>query len=629
MLYRIDTNLDQLAALLESGRVIHLIGTDHFSEEGVVSKFFRPLLGSQETWLLNFSEKFIEHIDSLERIPIHFGLKGEAVLQGVNFQGYIHILEILEKKVKSRKLRHQFHQRIIALRYRLGHSNGGLVLTALQPDILRDLEKTARTWKKLRPLLYEKVLKDRDLRQLEHASCYPEFAELLLIDRSLRERFFDWVLRDHNSAEIFILFPALTKKIVECNLNGRLGRMGARHLCICRVPSSEGDLQQIVTLMVEGHNYSILDENAVVQLRGNYRLSIRDIFNIFKNKSVEMGNLEVLKDGVVNWNTHYYGYYDADQNKIIEIDLEDREWWKQLPLFEVLSKEQAQMRYGWHLNGINWNAAATASRGSPSLNYEESHAYLELAIPLGDDGRYAIYDFGKLAYKYPANEFEKLAMFADNLHATIAYPDENVYYTHRQHVNHSFCLTHHEGARLMHSIKKDLLEAREGNVVYQIESDNCAKWLHEKLESTVGSQQLPNLFQLPLLDAEPTGFMALAFKLLRALPKPLQVPVFMICHLPFAPFRGTWIRENGKKVYKSLMKHDFWRTGVVYLPAYLHHQKVSGAFVRSERPANVKAADPAPGWIKQFGTALVTSQASQFTPRYAYSHAIKAITADV
>lgn len=628
MLYRIDTNLDQLAALLKNGRVIHLIGTEHFSEEGLVSKFFRPVLGCKDAWLTNFLQKFIEHIDSLERIPIHFSHHGEPVLQGVDFHGYLQVLEILEKKVQTRALRNVVNDRMVALKYRLGQANGGLNPTALQQDILRDLEKAARTWKKFRPLLYEKVLKDKDLRQLEHASCYPDFAELLLIDRILRERFFDWVLRDRNSAEIFILFPALTQKIVQCNLNGRFGRMGGRHLTICRAPSTEGNLLQIVTLMVEGHRYSLLDENAMVQLRGNYRLTIREIFNIFKNKNVEMGNLELLNDGVVNWNTHYYGYYDADQDKIVEIDLEEQEWWKQLPLFEVVSKEQAQMRYGWHLDGVNWNAAATASRGSPSLNYEESHAYLELAIPLGD-GRYAIYDFGKLAYKYPSNEFEKLAMFANNLHATIAYPDENVYYTHRQHANHSFCLTHQEGVRLMQSIKIDLLEAREGNVVYQIESDNCAKWLHEKLESTIGSRQLPNLFQLPLLEAEPTGFMALAFKILRSLPKPMQVPVFMICHLPFAPFRGTWIRENGKKVFKSLMKHDFWSTGVVYLPAYLHHQKVSGAFVRSGRFPSVKAVDPAPGWIKQFGTSLVTSPASQFTPRYAYSHASKAITADV
>lgn len=623
MRYRIDNHLDLLLIALQKRQMIHIDPqSEFFWKIGWCKRCLVSLFSGKHNWLNEFSHQFILHVDKQEKVPVHFGLGAEVVLQGIDFQGYLTVLQWLEPRVVSSQLRYALQRRIIALRYRIGQVNGGENPVAMQEDILQDLQKAAYEWKRLHPLLYEKSLKERELYQLQLTSCYPEFAELLLEDQKLRERFFDWVLRDHNAVEVFILFPGIVQKIVDHNLSGRLGRLGGHLLRIRRVPSSEGDLQQIVTMNFEGRDCSILDDTAVVEFRGGYQLTLKQIFESFRKKNREPGSLELLRDGITNWNTHYYGFYDAQADKLVQIDLEQPEWWRQLPLFEVMDKEEAQMRYGWHLNGENWNAAAAASRGTPTLNYEETHAYLELAIPLDHD-HYAIYVFGKCAYRFPANEFDRLTMFAENLRATVAYPDENVYYMHRQHANHSFSLTPAEGKLLMDSIKADLKEAWAGNFVYQIESDNCAKWLHEKIELVVGNERMPNLFKVPLLEAEPTGFMAFAFKILRALPKSWQIPVFMICHLPLAPFRGAWINENGKKVFKSLMRHEFWKTGIVYLPSYLHHQKGSGTLALAAR-LRKEELDPVPGWIKQFGGAW-----KQSGPNFAYSHSHSFKVADI
>ena len=109
---------------------------------------------------------------------------------------------------------------------------------------------------------------------------------------------------------------------------------------------------------------------------------------------------------------------------------------------------------------------------------------------------------------------------------TIAYPDENEFYSHRHTVYHSFVVEEEEGLRFMDSIKKDIRLSREGNFVYQIESDNCAKWTQEKLENELGQHRVPNLYKMSLLDTEPQGFVSNIFDLIKKLPKTFQVTSF-------------------------------------------------------------------------------------------------------
>jgi hypothetical protein len=243
----------------------------------------------------------------------------------------------------------------------------------------------------------------------------------------------------------------------------------------------------------------------------------------------------------------------------------------------VLSLKQAQARYGSHLDGTNWNAAATASRSSPSLDFEKTHAYIELAIPMGG-GQYAIYDFGKFAYEFPGSVAENLTFFCRTVPATVAYPDENIFYTHRQHAQYSFELTSKQGFDLMEEIAQDIRMSRVGNFVYQIESENCAKWSHEKIAAVVGDGRMPNLFKIHLLNTEPEGACRVLFSLIKKIPDKWQTPLLSSLHLPFGASETQQVIENGVLVEKSLRTHQFWNTGVVYLPAFLLHQKYQGQF---------------------------------------------------
>jgi hypothetical protein len=160
------------------------------------------------------------------------------------------------------------------------------------------------------------------------------------------------------------------------------------------------------------------------------------------------------------------------------------------------------------------------------------------------------------------------------MHATVAYPDENEFYSHRHTVYQPFIVDDDEGLRFMESIKKDMLLSREGNFVYQIESDNCAKWTQEKLENELGHHRVPNMYKMSILDTEPHCFVGNIFDFIKKLPKAIQVSALTAIHFPFGAWKGHVIEENGRKVHKSLMNHSFWETAEVYLPALQHHKRI-------------------------------------------------------
>lgn len=552
--------------------------TLNFSSRKKTFSFF----GKQKEALAELASELSLCLDQYEKIPVKFNPQlPKEVCQSTNFRSYLEAGHVILQKLSSTNICevtlqvNHLKRRLVALEYRLGKVNGGYDKTCLQTDLLAQLKNLASQWKHDQPIFYDKSIGEKEFMRLRQSCHYPNFISLLFSDPILFESFMQWVVRDKNDPTPFIEFPALHQRIVDCGLNGRIGRMGGEFLRVVLQKTSEDCEEKIVTLPFEGKSINILNDETIIVFRGNYKLSIREVFEIFKNKKFTFGNLEFMAEGIINWNVQQFGFWDCEKQDYQRINLNQKEWWNQLPIFEVLSKEIAQHKYGWHLDGKTWNIAATASRGSPTLDFDQTHAYLEVAIPL-KSGHYAIYDFGKFAKQFPATFFESLATFCQTVPATVAYPDENVFYTHRQHTFHSFCMTPKEGQRLMRSIKEDIKSSYATNFVFQIESENCAKWSQTKLEKILGKKRIPNLFKMRLLDTEPIGLVAAIFNLIKKMPRMLQTRLLTFLHLPFGARNGTWIVEEGKKVWKSLNTHPFWETAEVYLPAFLHKQKESG-----------------------------------------------------
>ncbi len=507
-------------------------------------------------------------LDAIEKVPLFWPLNGtvpqplEEILDKVRS----HLLEPnnFPPSKKLDQLKFALRRRLLALDYRLQPKKG-------HPSELHlvKLERLAEKWYEENPLHHREMIPHSVQKQLKAASCYPAFVDLLFEDPELLKTFEIWTLRDRNPTEPFIEYPAMQSLLVDSNLAGRLQRAYPAGLKIVT-----GGNQKYLAMLFEGRYLNILEEDETITLKGGWSLTLREVFTIFKNKNFDPGGLEFFTGGVTNWNALKLAWWNDLEKCYMPIDVEQPKWWLELPILQVLDRSEARQRYGFAVDGKHWIAAATATRGTVSLDYDQSHAFIEVAIPMRD-GRYSIFDFGKFATTFPKNMIETLLLFANSVHAAIAYPDENAYYTHRQHAQHAFVLSPSEAETLMEIIKKDILKGREKNLVYQIESENCAKWVQTTLQDVLGLK-VPNMFIMPLIDAEPQGPVYGLFSLLRMMPYDLPSRILVKMHYPLGAWRGTWIEEEGKRIWKALNNHPFWHSGLVYLPAFLHKQRTTG-----------------------------------------------------
>jgi hypothetical protein len=578
----LNDSISEFLKALQQQQSIKLNKNGNWLVESSLKCWFRRIFLKKDSALISLALSFIYRLDQLETIAIRFPVKEEtSISQQIDFQKYLLAAKSIELKLgflKIPEILTLLKQRRIALFYRLKDNTH-------KPDIdwvLFDrLCQEASYWKQNQRLFWRRELSKRDRVKLEETCYYPEFIHLLWENSDLKNAFFVWILRDGMSVAPFVEFPAAQNRIQEAQLNGRIGRMGNDSLKV--IIDKEEEQSQVdfntkmLVLPFEGKTINILDEKKSVVFQGNYRLTIKEVFETFKNKAIQVGNLEFFAQGVTNWNGHRLGWWNAEIKTYEVIDLDQTDWWFQLPILELFTVEEAQKRYGKNANGTQWIAVAKATREYLNLNFDKSHAYLEVAIPLG--GRcYASYDFGKIAIHFPASEWEKMQTFSVTVLATIAYPDENIYYSQRQHVGYCFALSPEHGIQLMQKIKEDMLRSREGNVVFQIESENCGRWIQKLLEELIGKENVPNLYKRPLIDAEPIGKIGKIFRFVRKFPTFCRDRILAYLHYPFGPWKGRWIVDKrGHREWKSLTSSSYWQDGIVYLPAHLHWQRELGS----------------------------------------------------
>lgn len=502
----------------------------------------------------------IERLDIAEKTPVLF----EKGKKDVRFERLL--------SMEPDSLNEKFQQRWVALLYRLEGVNGGLDAEPTDEEAVDFLYSQAVYWKRSHPLVGKAILSAKELMHIKKSAQYPEFINLLKKFQSLKDKFFNWILQDGNEVTPFIEFPATCERIVESMLSGRINQHDSSALRILKESIPDEDVKiKTLCLPFEGLFLSILDEDLKITFRGNYTLTLKEIFHVFSKKEVEVGNLEFMKEGIVNWNLHRLGYWNADFKHYTTVDMDQSRWWEEMPVLETLNRRQLIKRFGIEVKSHGWIAAAVATRANADLDFDATHAFLEVAIP-HEDGTYNIYDFGKLATEYPANLIERLMMLTKTVHAAVAYPDDSIFNTTRQRGFEPFLLNCRQGRSLMDLIRQDIRTAQDNNFIYQIESENCAKWVHSMLATVLEEKNVPDLFRMQLLDTHPKGPVAYIFSWIKKLPESWQVPVLTFLHLPLGAFRTIWVEEEGEKVAKSLSRHSFFETGQIFLPALLIHK---------------------------------------------------------
>lgn len=467
-------------------------------------------------------------------------------------------------------------QRIIGLQARLQGLNGRekIDLHQISDELFIPLLENAYDWKIGSPLNSGRTFTARDLDVIETACRYPKFAHQLLRDTNLRESFFKWAMHEGNNVDIFIQYPSTAARLTACMISNKIGRLGGQHLAI-----TEQDGKQVVTLPFltdrKVEHISILDESKKVRMNLGWEVKIRKIFEVFANKNDRVGDFEFLGEGILNWNVHKLGSWDPQKGTYTCIDLEKPNWWEQLPIFEVLSKEAVCQRYEVELKEGEWVAGPRASRETATFDIDKTHGYLEFAMPR-PDGTYGIYYMGKFAELFPIETLEILAFIGNTVPAKISYPDDNAFYSNRQQVMVPYVLTPEQGQKFIEIIRCDLEQARIGNMVFQFAWESCAHWPQSVLDRTMG-YELANFYRMPLFQATPSNpFMGTAFSFMRNAPEFLQPALFRGLELMLSTGRGREVVVDGKKVHRSLLDTPFSKQRLLHHPAYLHWQVEQG-----------------------------------------------------
>ncbi len=301
------------------------------------------------------------------------------------------------------------------------------------------------------------------------------------------------------------------------------------------------------------------------------------MIDVFANKNKRAGDLEFIgNQGITKWKPLEWGGAEY-------MNEENGRWWEQIPAHETLDLDTIKARYGIKdVNDDQWIVVAKSTRESCSLDVSRAHGYFEIMVPKGT-GEYDLYPFGKFAKKFPSSAIQQFLFVTHTVESAIEYPDENTFYSHRQKASAPFAIDEDKGVELMEMIRKDVVEAEKGNIVFQFGWENCSWWPQKKLEELLGKKEeedngkVPNLFVAHMLDSRPKDpVLSFIFTSCRILHKKLRQVATRVVAFIMGSWRGMWVEENGKQVYKSMLRSEFTKNCQTYLPPMLHQKIENG-----------------------------------------------------
>lgn len=605
----IQNSSEELIRALQSGQSITMNSHGQWKVDGCFMRFVKWIFRSKEKSIINICNIVSKTFDNMEKTSVLFEADEETTRYRKNY--YQRIIDVAKaasvrlSKFTSKSSKQScsnLKRRIVGLSYRIEGVNGGLDRVSKEnhnSELCDKLLETASNWKKNHKLFMGKdsELHLIDKEHLKELCEYPEFVKLLLENRTLQSEVFGWTLRNAISPKALVEFPGTSKRLKQCLMVGRIGRFAYENvLSIDKTHLIEGKgnhaKQKILSLPFEGKKISILNENRFVKLRGDYSVRIRTIFEDMKKKNDSPGNFEFIgKNGLMNWSTHRLGYWDDKKKIWVTNDLKSKEWWKTLPVQEIITKEDVIRRYGIkEINDDQWVLIGRSSRQSTVYRIDDCHGYCSVLEPQ-KDGTWRVYDWGKYAKVWPKGVLGALSIVGDTVPADFAYPDPSYSYSgFRQQALIPFVCSKEKGFKFMERIKDNIIAGREGNLVFMFAYENCAYSPQTDLEATLGKLEeggvVPNLFQAHALTAdaaEPLGFF---FRTVAKAPKKLQKFLVTLFEIILCSFRGLFVKnKEGKREFKSLANSPF-RKGCdlyvngkkkrvsqhIYLPSNLHRR---------------------------------------------------------
>lgn len=460
--------------------------------------------------------------------------------------------------------------RVVAMNYRKESRNGGLDKQPGSSVLCEQIKKIAFVWKQ-KQLIFKgsENLTECEMHRLREATSYPHFIQLLLQDSDLQELFFNWTLRDRNLPGVFIEYPCLQARITECLLSARVGFYGGGGLKINKLELGNGSFLKEVTLIFENRAISILNENTVVHFIKGGSATIREVFEEFKSKKKKWGEFEFGMKGVYKWHCGVTGYHEPHKKDPIRMDLTEP-----FPPVAYLTTEEIDRRYHHVPRENKWMISMMSNRQYDNFGPFSTHTWIEWVRPVGE-GKYAFHSAGKFPIVFPMNTLEFYQGIVSTEAGIIAYPDMNIFATHRQLTNRSFCVTAEQGKQFEELVKYEISKGRNSNLAYQFLIHNCALWSWKVVSKVIGRDVLPNLFKVDFFETELTGPMNFVFNQVKKLPVNVRNKVMTIFFL----ILGSWknkvlLKKDGRSQRICVWDTPPWSGDIMVIhPGLLFKQK--------------------------------------------------------
>lgn len=485
--------------------------------------------------------------------------------------------------LKCSTLEKEFEQHVVALKYRATAQNE-IHRTKFQRADKQWLTEELRAWKQFQfPPIPEEV-SNTENDAITRTCQYPEVVQMLRADPDYKDWYFRFVFRNsstiQNAVDIAVQFPTITKRLVVTFLDKRVKRLKNDGIHF----TESKDRQKDVQLLIEGKYHSLRSDTQRVIFNDATGMSMGAIMRELKERNYVLGSLEYLQNGLVRCHPKYP-----------QCNFENPEWWKELPAFEILTKAEIESRYDIQLDqkGLHGVMIVRASAEKDGLKVLDNHSWILVAAPIAQN-RFAMIPVGKYAQEFILHIIPTLKAYLPKAIARLAIPvvelllklffifrtkkaivtcfDENEFYYHRRHFFLPKPLTKDQFDRLMDKIKNDLQLARDGNLIFQAQGDNCSTLTQETYDTIFPGEK--RLFDIEMSQTEvppPLNHVLHGITKLENVSHSLAIAARVACAtiLFFLGWAGSIVNVNGRYSFRNLVFYENFREGIVQLPAAL------------------------------------------------------------
>lgn len=591
---KILPNLPQFSAFDNKPIVFNTVGEWKIPQ--LSPKFVSQIKDNEADESLHKVQRLLRKIESFD---LYFNAPTEVMERQAQFyrEVILHSRSIIQlhqnsQSDKTKELCNSLDLAIIKLHYRIQEENGGLrtlKLDEIDEDIVQQLQLAVENHK-AEDEKYDYTQEVNSIAQIKEICHYPEIAKFLLDPNHKKQssEYFQRAMRDNFPIEALNQYHYESKLLADNFIACRIGAIAKKLLSVDLVAKKNGSLSKKLHLLMEDKKVNLLNKKQKVRFSNGLVWKLSRIYKDFREKNDNPGDLEIMMDGVVPFNGHEISHRIIHKNKFLHrfkltrvffkrkreyasLDTLKPRWFEKTRVLDIRTKEYIEARYNVKVEPGQWVAVLEATRRN-ELDVDKAHGYSVFYQPLGNN-RYRVYSFGAFPLKFPQNNRELADFVGDTVKGTIAF-DPNYFYSQSQKA--SWPLVVNEEVAL--ALLAELGSLKKRGIIFQLGWENCAFLIRNVFIKVLSEMQVrievPKFFEKKFVNVEPKGALHIVKNLFKNASK-RSLPVLKIAlALLFRANRSITVKENGKKVKKSLWNSPFFKgpESKINAPSAMHYR---------------------------------------------------------